>query len=202
MDTSQIDSVILSAVGEHWTKVAMVIARVIDAMSHGLPPGDESYEVISRRIEALVHDGRLVAQGDTKNWRFSEVRLKPNTVRQAAMTDEPGAFLKLEGVGELIATRTLTLRQENGPTSEIMVLLGKPQPLPKHEDYYCPYQIKGAGDEQVRYTCGVDSFQALHLALSTVAVELEVLNKELAGRLRWECDDTGGLGFPGFAKYP
>jgi len=52
------------------------------------------------------------------------------------MTDEPGAFLKLESVGELIATRTLTLRQENGATSEIMVLLGKPQQLPKHEDYY------------------------------------------------------------------
>lgn len=78
MNTSQIDSVILSAVGEHWTKVAMVIVRVVDAVSHDLPRGDEGYEVISRRIEALVHDGRLVAQGDTKNWRFSEVRIKPN----------------------------------------------------------------------------------------------------------------------------
>lgn len=56
----------------------MVIARVAGAMSHCLPPGDEGYEVIARRIEVLVHDGRLVAQGDTKNWRFSEVRLKPN----------------------------------------------------------------------------------------------------------------------------
>ncbi len=78
MNTSQIDSVILSAVGEHWTKVAMVIARVVDAMSRDLPPGDEGYEVISGRIGALVYDGRLAAQGDIKNWRFSEVRLKPN----------------------------------------------------------------------------------------------------------------------------
>jgi Protein of unknown function len=78
MNTSQIDSVILSADGEHWTKVAMVIARVLDALSRDLPPGDKGYEVISRRIEALVYDGRLAAQGDTKNWRFSEVRLKPN----------------------------------------------------------------------------------------------------------------------------
>lgn len=54
----------------------MVIARVVDALSHGLPLGDEGYEVISRRIQALVHDGRLVAQGDINNWRFSEVRLK------------------------------------------------------------------------------------------------------------------------------
>jgi hypothetical protein len=78
MNTSEIDSVILSAVREHWTKTAMVIARVVDGVSHDLPPGDEGYEVISRRIEALVHDGRLLAQGDTKNWRFSEVRLKPS----------------------------------------------------------------------------------------------------------------------------
>lgn len=76
MNTAQIDSVILSAVGERWTKVAMVIARVVNAFSHGLPPGDEGCEVISRRIQALVHDGRLVAQGDTNKWRFSEVRLK------------------------------------------------------------------------------------------------------------------------------
>jgi hypothetical protein len=58
MNTSQIDSIILSAVGEHWTKVAMVIARVVDAMSRELPSGDECYEVISRRIEALVRHGR------------------------------------------------------------------------------------------------------------------------------------------------
>jgi len=78
MNTSEIDSVILSAVGEHWTKIAMVIARVADTVSHDLPPGDDGYEVISRRIEALVHDGRLLAKGDAKNWRFSEIRLKPN----------------------------------------------------------------------------------------------------------------------------
>ena len=75
MNTSQIDSVILSVVGEHWTKVAMVIARVANAMGHDLPPGDEGYEEISRRIEALVDDGRLAAQGNIKNWRSSEVRL-------------------------------------------------------------------------------------------------------------------------------
>jgi hypothetical protein len=77
MNTSELDSAILEAVGERWTKIAMVIARVVDAVRHDLPE-HEGYEIISRRIEALVHDGRLLAQGDTKNWRFSEVRLKPN----------------------------------------------------------------------------------------------------------------------------
>jgi hypothetical protein len=77
MNTSEIDSAILQAVGERWTKIAMVMARGVDAVRHDLPE-HEGYEIISRRIEALVHDGRLLAQGDTKNWRFSEVRLKPN----------------------------------------------------------------------------------------------------------------------------
>jgi len=63
----------------------MVIARVINAMHDGLPPGDEGYEVISLRIKALVHDGRLIAQGDTRNWRFSEVRIKPESMRQAVL---------------------------------------------------------------------------------------------------------------------
>jgi hypothetical protein len=78
MEISQIDAAILSAVGEQWTKVAMVIARVADAMTNGLPTRDEDFEVISRRIEALVQDGRLLMQGDTKNWRFGEVRLRSN----------------------------------------------------------------------------------------------------------------------------
>jgi len=42
----------------------------------------------------------------------------------------------------------------------------------------------------------------LHLALSTLGVELEVLNKQFGGKLRWACDDAGGLGFPGFSSYP
>jgi hypothetical protein len=105
-------------------------------------------------------------------------------------------LVKLVTIGEVIATRTLTMLRDQGAPSEVLVLLGKPQKLPDHPDYYCPYQIKGAGDEKVRYVCGIDPFQALQLALSTLGVELEVLNKELGGRLRWECDASGGLGFP------
>jgi hypothetical protein len=74
MDSARIEEAILSAVGERWKKVAMVIAKVSDAMGTELPTGDERYEVISDRIEVLVRAGRLEAQGNTTNWRFSEVR--------------------------------------------------------------------------------------------------------------------------------
>jgi hypothetical protein len=106
--------------------------------------------------------------------------------------------MKLDSIGELIAARTLTLLGVDNATSEVTVLLCKPQQWPDHVDYFCPYQIKGIGDEQIRYMGGVDSFQALHLALSSLGIELDALNKHLAGRLRWECDDSGALGFPGF----
>ena len=107
--------------------------------------------------------------------------------------------MRLDSIGELIAARTLTIQGVDNAASEVTVLLGKPQQWPDHDVYFCPYQIKGAGDEKVRYAGGIDAFQALHLALSILRVELEVLNKHLGGRLRWECDDAGALGFPGFA---
>jgi len=92
--------------------------------------------------------------------------------------------VKLDGVGETIAVRKLTLVDQEGPGREVLALLGKPKQLPDHSDYYCPYQIKGAGDERVRYSCGIDAFQALQLAIGTLGVELEVLNKELRGKLQ------------------
>lgn len=55
----------------------MVIGRVADGMSGDLPEGDDGHNLVAQRIEALVGDGRLEAQGNIKNWRFSEVRL-PN----------------------------------------------------------------------------------------------------------------------------
>jgi hypothetical protein len=77
MNAPQIEEAILSAVGDRWTKVARVIAKVVDAMGNDLPTGDEGCQTVSEHLEALVQSGRLEAQGNTKNWRFSEVRQLP-----------------------------------------------------------------------------------------------------------------------------
>ena len=53
----------------------MVIVRVAHAIGNDLAEGGEGYELVARRLEALVTEGRLVVQGDIKNRRFSEVRL-------------------------------------------------------------------------------------------------------------------------------
>ena len=74
MQTAGIEAAVLLVVGDHWMKVAMVIAKVVDAMSIDLPTGDQAWELVSEHIEVLVKTGRLEAQGDTKNWSSSEVR--------------------------------------------------------------------------------------------------------------------------------
>jgi hypothetical protein len=73
----KIDEVILSVAEATWRKVASVIIKVADRMGSDLPEGDAGYNLIASRIEILVRDGHLLAQGDVKNWRYSEVR-KPN----------------------------------------------------------------------------------------------------------------------------
>jgi hypothetical protein len=103
--------------------------------------------------------------------------------------------MKLENIGEVIAARMLTLAQQEGPPSEVLVLLGKPQKTPGFDDFYCPCQITGAGVERLWYTCGIDTMQALQLSLRSLNAEIEVLNKKVDGRLRWNEDEEGWLGF-------
>jgi hypothetical protein len=77
MSDCAIDEAIISSLSDvngRWNKVVMVIGRVANAMGNDLPEGDDGYQLVARRIEALVSEGRLVAQGNIKNWRFSEVR--------------------------------------------------------------------------------------------------------------------------------
>jgi hypothetical protein len=73
----QIDEVILSVTEASWRKVALVIFKAADKMRSELPEGDDGYNAVAKRIEILVRSGRLLAQGDIKKWRYSEVR-KPN----------------------------------------------------------------------------------------------------------------------------
>jgi hypothetical protein len=43
MKTAGIEAAILLVVGDRWTKVAMVIANVVEAMGTDLPTGDEGW---------------------------------------------------------------------------------------------------------------------------------------------------------------
>jgi hypothetical protein len=90
-------------------------------------------------------------------------------------------------IDEVIAERSL---RHDGTT--VRVLLGRPAPMPEGPDFYCPYRIEGlaAGDLEF-FAAGIDSVQALTLALAMVGARLE---SEAGGA--FEHDGGPGTGFP------
>jgi hypothetical protein len=76
-------------------------------------------------------------------------------------------------LGRPIARRTLI---EDGVTGrEIVISIGLPRPyrLSKNGDWECPFLIEGVGEPKVETACGVDSLQALILAIEGLRVRLE-----------------------------
>lgn len=53
----------------------MIIAKTAETQGVGVADNEEGCEIIASRIGALVQEGRLMAQGNLKRWRHSEVRL-------------------------------------------------------------------------------------------------------------------------------
>ena len=78
LGNSEIDEAILSVTGTSWRKVARVIVMTDKILGDNLPEGEAGLDLVVDRIAALVQDGRLLAQGDIKKWRYSEVR-KPDS---------------------------------------------------------------------------------------------------------------------------
>lgn len=101
--------------------------------------------------------------------------------------------IKLSNVGNVIATRELLLDN----SKKVLVLIGKPQPIPDGPDWFCPYQTQGIGSGRVFYGAGVDEVQALIHALSMVGAELYTCEEYKDGRLTWGSGAArGDLGFP------
>ena len=52
--------------------------------------------------------------------------------------------MKLTSVGDVIAVRKLSLSTDEGE-KEITVVIGKPQQFEDGVNWFCPFQIQGAG---------------------------------------------------------
>lgn len=94
-------------------------------------------------------------------------------------------------LGSVIASRTLRARTQ---LDRVTVSIGAPKPYPDGKDFYCPFRIEGLGDDRVKYAGGVDSIQALQLAMQRIGVELYASPR--APDLRWIDPDDLDLGFP------
>ena len=96
---------------------------------------------------------------------------------------------------DVIAERTLELKKPgSNAVTEVRVRIGRPIQDPEPDnDWICPVQIVGLGDEQIADVYGIDGVQALLLGLQKVGIDLAAAAR--AGmELRW----LGGpdLGFP------
>ena len=98
-------------------------------------------------------------------------------------------------IEDVIAIRRLYLASGQSIDKEVVVLIARPEKNEDFEEYRCLYQIKGIGSEKVRSIAGIDGVQALQGALSVIGADLQVLNAERNGRLRWEGGEAGDLGF-------
>jgi hypothetical protein len=99
--------------------------------------------------------------------------------------------MQLKDVGVQIATRLLQAKNR-----KITVVIGRPEKFPEGEDFYCPYQIVGIGNERISYAGGLDAVQALQLALMKIGTDLYTSPEAQSKQLSWDGGELGDLGFP------
>ena len=70
---AMIDTALISETTVNWRKVAMVVARTMDAVQGRVVALPDVY--FPQRVRHLIESGRLESQGDLARMRYSEVRL-------------------------------------------------------------------------------------------------------------------------------
>jgi hypothetical protein len=96
--------------------------------------------------------------------------------------------------GLVIARRTFHLRGADGER-EVEVRLHAPVELDDGDNYFCRLSFVGLTGELPDGAYGIDSMQALRLALRALGRALYEHPDFQAGRLRW-LDDADDLGLP------
>lgn len=90
-------------------------------------------------------------------------------------------------LGAPIASRELVREGSDQPIQAFIW-----RPFKEGKLWRCPYQIKGFGDEEIRYACGDDSVQALSLSFQALRVDLSAKQN----KIYWGGPDIADAGFP------
>ena len=84
-------------------------------------------------------------------------------------------------LGTVIARRVFDCGDKN-----VMLEIGMPYPMDKGQpDCWCPYRISGLGSDAVKRSGGVDSMQALYLAMQSAAADLYCSDAARDQVLQW-----------------
>ncbi|MDI7182678.1 DUF6968 family protein [Leptospira santarosai] len=97
-------------------------------------------------------------------------------------------------LGTVIAERKLSLKVGRKKQT-VLIRIGKPKISndPKM-DWYCPFQISKIGLDTIKAAHGIDSIQALLLAMKMIEAILVHFQKSNPGKLTWLNQEY--LGFP------
>ena len=101
---------------------------------------------------------------------------------------KPKTLWKPTSIGEVIAERDFVLTSGSGRKVRIRVRFGKPvrgKATSRRDPWWCPIEVKGAGLDSLRPVAGIDSLQALILALELVSRVLPDEVERAGFRIEW-----------------
>ena len=98
----------------------------------------------------------------------------------------------------VVAERRYDFAGSSGST-QVKVSLGTPAPFPDTppRDWYCPYRVEGPDRAHEFYAGGVDSLQAMLMALSAIRAQLHGLGH--TGKLTFHGDSDVSIALVGGA---
>lgn len=77
-----------------------------------------------------------------------------------------------EEIKDILAQRTLTFKRHDGQVFACEIILGKIQEASDGLSFFCPTQILGYGIENIMNIHGIDSYQALTLAIESTYLKI------------------------------
>jgi hypothetical protein len=86
-------------------------------------------------------------------------------------------MLNIKEIDIVVASREMELRFEGGRTETFLVRVGMPYEYGDGFDWCCPYEIGTESNRKLRGIFGIDSTQALELAMKIIKVETEYWEK-------------------------
>ena len=88
-------------------------------------------------------------------------------------------------VDDPVLSRALSLRHDDGTITGVVVRFDRPRPLEDGGDFGCTWQVIGFGDDRTRLARGVDTLQAMLLAIQQAGIYLSCSTAAREGRLFW-----------------
>jgi uncharacterized protein DUF6968/uncharacterized protein DUF3658 len=185
-----IDRMVQQVAKPNWLKVARIVADVLsECERHQM---DVSGDSVADSIRFLVEQGKLEAQGDLAQWRFSEVRLPAAAAKEAGEASSGAETSAQRESTVVIARRTLTMEVDGRDVAVPVTLYA---PVDKTDHWCCEFEIAWPDKPKLGKGNGLDAVQALLIALEMVGINLYSSDAHKQGKLKLD-EPHGGYGFP------